>query len=95
MRDSVVKVLQAAQDTYDRTAARVQQEETRKATSSAEQIVAKAREAAAQEREQLLAEAKREVGKLVVQATTAVTGKILTAEDQKRLAEETAKQLAA
>jgi F-type H+-transporting ATPase subunit b len=76
-------------------AARVQQEETQKAIASAEQIVAKAREAAAQEREQMLADAKREMGKLVVEATTIVTGKILTAEDQKRLAEETAKQLAA
>jgi len=76
-------------------AVRLQQEETQKATATAQQIVEKAREAAAQERDQMLAETKREVGKLVVQATTAVTGKILTAEDQKRLAEETAKQLAA
>jgi len=76
-------------------ALRLQQEETKKAIASAEQIVAKAREASAQEREQMLAETKREVGKLVVEATTVVTGKILTAEDQKRLAEETAKQLAA
>ena len=43
----------------------------------------------------MLAELKREVGKLVVQATTTVTGKILTAEDQRRLAEETSKQIAA
>ncbi len=76
-------------------AARVQQEETQKAIASAEQIVAKAHEAAAQEREQMLADTKSEIGKLVVEATTVVTGKILTAEDQKRLAEETAKQLAA
>jgi hypothetical protein len=33
------------------------------------------------------------VGKLVVQATTSITGKILTAEDNRRLAEETAKQI--
>jgi hypothetical protein len=31
---------------------------------------------------------------LVVQATTTVTGKILTGDDQRRLAEETAKQIA-
>jgi hypothetical protein len=30
---------------------------------------------------------------LVVQATATVTGKILTSEDQRRLAEETAKQV--
>jgi F-type H+-transporting ATPase subunit b len=76
-------------------AARVQQEETKKAIAAAEQIMTKAREAAAQDHDRMLAELKREVGKMVVQATTAVTGKILTAEDQKRLAEETAKQLAA
>ena len=76
-------------------AARVQQEETKKAIAAAEQIMTKAREASAQDHERMLAELKREVGKLVVQATTTVTGKILTADDQKRLAEETAKQLAA
>ncbi len=43
----------------------------------------------------MLAELKREVGRLVVQTTTTVTGKILTPEDQRRLAEETEKQLAA
>ena len=41
----------------------------------------------------MLAELKREVGHLVVQATAAVTGKILTPDDQQRLAEETAKQV--
>ena len=76
-------------------AARVQQEETNKAIAAAEQIMAKAREAAAQDHDRMLAELKREVGKLVVQATTTVTGKILTAEDQRRLAEETSKQITA
>jgi F-type H+-transporting ATPase subunit b len=74
-------------------AARVQQEETKKAIAAAEQITAKAREAASQDHDQMLAELKREVGKLVVQATTRVTGKILTAEDQRRLAEETSKEI--
>ena len=54
----------------------------------------KAREAAAQEHDLMLAELKREVGRLVVQATAIVTGKILTPEDQRRLAEETARQVA-
>ncbi len=76
-------------------AARVQQEETNKAIAAAEQIMAKAREAAAQDHDRMLAELKREVGKLVVQATTAVTGKILTADDQRRLAEETSKLIMA
>ncbi len=75
-------------------AARVRQQETEKAIAAAEQIMINAREAAAQEHDRMLAELKREVGKLVVQATTTVTGKILTAEDHRRLAEETAKQIA-
>jgi F-type H+-transporting ATPase subunit b len=76
-------------------AARVREKETQKAIAEAEQIIAKAREAAAQERVQMLAQLKREVGRLVVQTTTNVTGKILTPEDQRRLAQETEKELAA
>ena len=75
-------------------AARVQQEETKKAIAAAEQIIANASEAAARDHDRMLAELKSELGKLVVQATTTVTGKILSAEDQQRLAEETAKQIA-
>jgi len=82
-------------DDARQAAARVRETETQKAIAAAEQIVAKAREAAAQERLQMLGELKREVGRLVVKTTTTVTGKILTSEDQKRLAEETEKQLAA
>ena len=74
-------------------AARVRETETQKAIAAAEQIVVKAREAAAQERAQMLAQLKREVGQLVVKTTATVTGKVLTADDQKRLAEETQKQL--
>ena len=76
-------------------AARIREEETQKAISAAEQIIAKAREAAAADHARMLTELKREVGRLVVQTTTTVTGKILTPEDQKRLAEETSRQLAA
>jgi len=75
-------------------AVRVQQQETQKAIATAEQIIAKSREAAAQDYARMLAELKREVGRLVVQTTATVTGKILTPEDQRRLSEETAKQLA-
>jgi F-type H+-transporting ATPase subunit b len=76
-------------------AARVQQQETQKAIAAAEQIIVKSREAAAQDYAHMLAELKREVGRLVVQTTASVTGKILTLEDQRRLAEEAAKQLTA
>jgi F-type H+-transporting ATPase subunit b len=75
-------------------AARVREQETQKAIASAEQIISKAREAAAAEHTRMLAELKREVGGLVVRTTEAVTGKILTADDQNRLAEETTRQLA-
>lgn len=75
-------------------AARVREQETQKAIAAAEQIIARAREAAAQEHAQMLAQLKREVGRLVVQTTTTVTGKILTPDDQRRLAQETEKQLA-
>jgi len=75
-------------------AARVQQQETQKAIAAAEQIMLKAREATEREHDRMLAELKREVGRLIVQTTAAVTGKILTPEDQQRLAEEMATQLA-
>ena len=76
-------------------AARVEAEETRKALAAAEQILARARDAAARERARMLAEVKREVGRLVVETTASVTGKVLTADDHRRLAEETARHLAA
>lgn len=75
-------------------ASKVQESETQKAIAAAEQIIAKAREAAAADHACMLAELKREVGRLVVQTTATVTGKVLTTDDQKRLADETAKQLA-
>ena len=77
-----------------KAAARVREAETQKAIAAAEQIMAKAREAAAQDHAQMLAELKTEVGRLVVQTTATVTGKVLTPDDQRRLAEETTKQLA-
>jgi F-type H+-transporting ATPase subunit b len=41
----------------------------------------------------MLAELKREVGQLVLRTTASVTGKVLTSDDQRRLSEETARQL--
>ena len=72
----------------------MQASETQKALVAAEQILARAREAAARDQARMLAELKHEVGRLVVQTTATVTGKILTADDHRRLAEETASQLA-
>ena len=61
---------------------------------AAEQVMAKAREASALEHERTMAELKRQVGRLVVETTAKVTGKVLTSEDQRRLQEEAARQLA-
>jgi F-type H+-transporting ATPase subunit b len=76
-------------------AAQLREQETQKAINIAEQIILKAREAAAQDHARMLAELKRDVGRLVARTTANITGKILTAEDQQRLAEETARELAA
>jgi len=76
-------------------AARVQEQETQKAIAQAEQIIAKAREATEADHARMLAELKREVGLLVVKTTANVTGKVLTPEDQRRLAEEARQQLVA
>ena len=74
-------------------AARLRREETHKATAAAEEIVTRAREATERDHARMLAELKREVGRLVVQTTAAVAGRVLTVEDQLRLAGETAKRL--
>ena len=74
-------------------AARLRHQEIQKANVAAEQIIAKAHNAAASDHTRMLAQLKREVGRLVVQTTAAITGKILTHEDQQRLAEETAREL--
>jgi F-type H+-transporting ATPase subunit b len=73
----------------------MREQETQKAIAAAGRIIAKAREATAQDHAQMLVELKHEVGRLVVQTTATVTGKILTPDDQRRLAEETEKQLTA
>ena len=74
-------------------ARRVGEQETQRAQVAAEQLVAKARDAAAREHTRMMAELRREVGRLVVRTTAAVIGKILTPDDQRRLAEGTAKEL--
>jgi F-type H+-transporting ATPase subunit b len=77
------------------SAGAVAEKRTQQAIAEAEQIVAKAHEATRLEHDRMLAELKQEVGHLVVATTTAVTGKILTSDDQRRINEETASQIAA
>ncbi len=76
-------------------AAKVQETETQRAIAAAEGIIAKAREAAALDHERMLVDLKKEIGQLVVRTTAQVTGKVLTLDDQKRLIEETTRQMAA
>jgi F-type H+-transporting ATPase subunit b len=76
-------------------AARLLEQESQKAIATAEQIVAKAREAAAADHNRMLTELRREIGQLVVQTTAKVTGKVLTVDDQRRLIADTNKELAA
>jgi F-type H+-transporting ATPase subunit b len=76
-------------------AARVGERETQKALAAAEQILAKAHEAAARDHDRMLQDLRREVGRLVVRTTAAVIGKVLTPEDERRLASETTDALGA
>jgi F-type H+-transporting ATPase subunit b len=77
------------------SAAIVADRKTQQATTEAEQIIVKAREAAKLEHDRMLADLKREVGHLVIATTTRVTGKVLTPDDQRRINEETASEIAA
>ncbi len=77
------------------SAAKVLEQESRKAIATANDIIAKARQASEVELARMRTELRREVGRLVVATTAKVTGKILTTDDQQRLAEETNRQLAA
>jgi F-type H+-transporting ATPase subunit b len=76
------------------SAAHVTERKQQEAVAAAEQIMAKAREASAIEHERTMTELKRELGRLVVDTTAKVTGKVLTSEDQRRLQEEASRQIA-
>ena len=76
-------------------AQQVGEAEGQKAVKQAEEIIRKAREATDADREQMMSELKAEIGRLVVETTAKVSGKILTAEDQQRLIDETNRELAA
>ncbi len=84
------KMIDEARESSAHLAERKQQE----AIAAAEQIIEKAREASAIEHERTMERLKRELGRLVVDTTAKVTGKVLTADDQQRLQEEAARQIA-
>jgi F-type H+-transporting ATPase subunit b len=74
-------------------AKRLQEQEAQRSIAAAEQIVQKARAATELEHARMLDDLRKEVGRLVIKTTTAVVGKVLTPEDERRLAEETATHL--
>ncbi|MDQ6808206.1 MAG: F0F1 ATP synthase subunit B [Verrucomicrobiota bacterium] len=84
------KMIDEARESATHVTERKQQE----AIILAEQIVAKAREASAIEHERTMTQLKRELGRLVIDTTAKVTGKVLTPEDQRRLQEEAARSIA-
>ena len=76
-------------------ASKVTETENQKAIKQAEEIIAKAREASEADRDVMMAELKAEIGRLVVETTAKVSGKVLSDGDQQRLIDETNKELAA
>jgi F-type H+-transporting ATPase subunit b len=84
------KMIDDARESAGVVASRKEQE----AIAAAEQIIAKAREASTLEHERTMEQLKRELGRLVVDTTAKVTGKVLNSDDQRRLQEEAARQLA-
>ena len=83
------KMIDEARASAGVIAERKQQE----AIVAAEQILAKAREASVLEHERTMSQLKRELGRLVIDTTAKVTGKVLTSDDQRRLQEEASRQM--
>ena len=59
-----------------------------------QQMMRRARDAAEQERGRMMADVRRDVTHLVVETTAAVAGKVLPADDPRRLASEAARRIA-
>jgi len=71
------------------------QKQLQQAVKDAQSIIDKANASIELERTKMIDEVKKEMVDLVVATTSKVAGKVLTDDDQKRLSQETAKQLAA
>ncbi|MBM3836469.1 MAG: F0F1 ATP synthase subunit B [Verrucomicrobia bacterium] len=76
-------------------AERLREQKNQETIAQVNQILAKAKESSEAELARMKAELRREMIRLVAETTAKVTGKILTVDDQRRLAEETNRQLAA
>jgi F-type H+-transporting ATPase subunit b len=64
------------------------EQKAQEAIAQAQQILAKAEAAAKADRDRLSSDLKREFGRLVAATTAQVTGKVLNADDQKRINED-------
>ncbi len=89
--EDATKLLEEARATSEA----ITQKQLQQAIKDAEGVIAKAQETIVQERHKMVAEVKKEMVDLVVKTTAKVVGKIITPDDQKRLSEETVKQIAA
>src|SRR5271170_4173345 len=94
--ENIKKQLAAAQAKYEEILAKANAEAQRlieEVRASGDRLAdQKRQEAMSVERDRLMAEMKRELGRLVVDTTTRVTGKVLTPEDHQRISEETARE---
>ena len=72
----------------------VRSQKTQEDVKEAQGIIEKAREASKMEHEKAMNELKSDFGRLVIDATSKVTGKVLDDADQKRINDETAGQVA-
>ena len=70
------------------SAAAIAEQKTQEAIASAQNIIAKAKEAAQAEQDQMVAELKRDFGRLVTLTTANVTGKVLNDDDKARINDE-------
>lgn len=73
----------------------VREKRVQEAIAEAEGVIRKAHESIEQDRRKMEAEVKTAMVGLVAATTAKVTGKVLTADDQKRLNDETIKEIAA
>lgn len=87
--DDATRLIKEAGDSAKSLTEKRQQE----AIHEASHILAKAREASTLEHEQLMAQLKREFGRMVTDATSRVTGKVLNTDDQSRINQETSAQV--
>jgi F-type H+-transporting ATPase subunit b len=82
--DEAVRLINEAKE----GAASFTEQKSQEAIAQAQQILAKAEAAARADRERISADLKREFGRLVAATTSQVTGKVLNADDQRRINED-------